>query len=95
MGRTLATANQILLNEQKSFSNFRRALRQPEQQAFDQLFAWARKHTAAVSMAAHALPFETILLAMVLEEHLAAERLRQQVEALQQVVERLSNGQHE
>jgi hypothetical protein len=95
MGRTLATANQILLDEQKSFSKFRRALRQSDQLAFDELFAGARKYTAAVALASHALPFEAILLAMVLEEHLATRSLRQQVEALQQAVERLSNGRHE
>ncbi len=89
MGRTLATANQILLDEQKAFRNFRRALRLPEQQAFDELFAYARRYTAAISMAAHALPLETILLAMLLEEHRANQRLREQVERLIQQVEPL------
>jgi hypothetical protein len=84
MGRTLATANQILLDEQKAFSNFRRALRLPDQQAFDELFAFARKHTAAISITAHALPFEAILLAMLVEEHNESRRLRQRVEALEQ-----------
>jgi hypothetical protein len=78
----------------KIFS-FRRALRKPDQLAFDELFAGARKYTAAVALASHALPFEAILLAMVLEEHLVTRSLRQQVEALQQAVERLSNGRHE
>ncbi len=84
MGRTLATANQILFDEQKAFSGFRRALRFPDQQAFDELFAFARKHTAAISIAAHALPFEAILLAMLVEEHNENRRLRQRVEALEQ-----------
>jgi hypothetical protein len=87
MGRTLATANQLLLDEQKSFTNFRRALRQPDRLAFDELFAGARRHTAAVSMAAHALPFEAILLAMLVEEHLQARLLREQVEALERRIE--------
>jgi hypothetical protein len=90
MGRTLATANQIIQNEEKAFANFRRALRKPDQRAFDDLFTGARKHTAAVSMAAHALPFETILLAMLLEEHLENTRLRQRVEELERRVNALS-----
>ena len=87
MGRTLATANQILLDEQKAFSNFRRALRLSDQQAFDELFALARKHTAAISITAHALPFEAILLAMLVEEHSENRRLRQRIEALEQRLE--------
>jgi hypothetical protein len=89
MGRTLATATQILSDEQQAFANFRRALRLQDQQAFDELFAFARKHTPAVSMAAHALPFETILLAMLLEEHREKQRLQERVELLAQRVERL------
>jgi len=67
MGKTLPTANQIILDEQQSFANFRRALRKEDQQAFDTLFARARRHTLSISQAAHALPFEAILLAMLVE----------------------------
>ncbi|MCL4806109.1 MAG: hypothetical protein KJ046_17575 [Anaerolineae bacterium] len=76
MGRTLATANQIILDEQAAFADFRRALRREDQQVFDALFAAARKHTAAISQAGHALPFEAILLAMLLEQARELERLR-------------------
>jgi hypothetical protein len=89
MGRTLETANQILLKEQREFSDFRRTLRQNDQRAFDALFANARKHTAAITMAAHALPFEAVLLAMLLEEHVQNQRLEQKVEALEALVEKL------
>jgi hypothetical protein len=77
MGRTLQTANQIVLNEQQAFSNFRRTLRREDQQLFDALFANARKHIAAISQANHALPFEAILLAMLLEQAREIERLKQ------------------
>jgi hypothetical protein len=76
MGRTLATANQIILDEQAAFAEFRRALRREDQRAFDALFAAARKHTAAISQASHALPFEVVLLAMLLEQARELERLR-------------------
>jgi hypothetical protein len=82
MGRTLATANQIILSEQQAYANFRRALRRQDQISFDDLFANARKHTAAIQVAAHALPFEVILLAMLLEEHSENRRLRQEVDEL-------------
>lgn len=87
MGRTLATVNQIILQEEKAFADFRRALRRNDQPAFDELFALARKHTAAISMAAHALPLETILLAMLLEEHLKYRALSRRMDELQRQVE--------
>jgi hypothetical protein len=76
MGRTLQTANQIILSEQVAFNNFRRTLPREYHQLFDTLFANARKHTAAISQANHALPFEAILLAMLLEQARELERLK-------------------
>ena len=75
MGRTLATTNQTILNEIAHFRNFRRALRPPDQARLDTLFAAARQHTAAISLADHALPFEAILLAMLLEQQRRIEQL--------------------
>lgn len=76
MGRTLATANQLVLEEQQAFADFRRALRREDQRAFDALFAYARLHTTAISQASHALPFESVLLAMLLELWKDLERHR-------------------
>jgi hypothetical protein len=67
MGRTLPTTTQIILEEQQAFLKFRRALRRDEQQIFDELFARARKHIMAINQADHVLPFEAILLAMLVE----------------------------
>jgi len=80
MGRTLPSITQAFLQEQEAFTRFRRALRRSDQLALDELFAAAHKHLAAAAYAAHALPFETFLLAMLLEEHKEVLRLRQAVE---------------
>lgn len=69
MGRTLPSITQAFLEEQASFSRFRRALRRSDQLALDDLFASAHQHLAAAAHAAHPLPLETFLLAMLLEEH--------------------------
>ena len=82
MGRTLPSATQIFLQEEAAFSRFRRALRRSDQLALDDLFTSARQHLAAVQYAMYALPFEMLLLAMLLEEHKEVLRLRQQLEAL-------------
>ena len=76
MGRSVRTANQVIIDEQQAFADFRRALRREDQRIFDALFAGARRHTAAISQAAHALPFEAILLAMVVEQAKEIDRLR-------------------
>ena len=75
MGRTLKTINQIIQTEEQAFANFRRTLRRSDQLIFDELFAGARKHIAAICQANHALPFEAILLAMLLEQAKEITRL--------------------
>ncbi|HJW90414.1 MAG TPA: hypothetical protein VJ436_07210 [Anaerolineales bacterium] len=82
MGRTLPAVTQAFLQEQEAFARFRRALRRSDQLALDDLFAAAHRHLAAAAYASHALPFETFLLAMLLEEHKEVMRLRQRVEDL-------------
>ncbi len=82
MGRTLPSATQAFLQEQQTFAGFRRALRRTDQLALDDLFASARQHLAAAAYASNALPFETFLLAMLLEEHKVVMRLRRQMEEL-------------
>jgi hypothetical protein len=80
MGRTLSSITMAFMQEQEAFSRFRRALRRSDQLALDDLFAMARKHLAPAAYAAHALPMETFLLAMLLEEHKEVMRLRQLIE---------------
>lgn len=82
MGRTLPSIAIAFQQEQESFQRFRRALRRSDQYVLDELFAAARLHLAAAAHAAHPLPFEIFLLAMLLEEHKEVLRLRQQLEAL-------------
>ena len=92
MGRTLASSTQLLIEEQQSFQNFRRALRRQHQIALDEMFASARKHTPAMAMAGHALPFETILLAMLLEEHVTNKQLRQDIDQLIGLIQQLMDA---
>ena len=82
MGRTLPSITQAFLQEQESFVRFRRALRRSDQLALDDLFADARQHLAAAAYAANPLPFETFLLAMLLEEHKRLLHLQNMLEEL-------------
>jgi hypothetical protein len=49
------------------------------------LFDSAHKHISAAAYAAHALPFETFLMAMLLEEHKEVMRLRKILEKLEEM----------
>lgn len=89
MGRTLPSITLSLNEEQAAYARFRRALRRSDQLALDELFVAARLHLAAAAYAANALPMETFLLCMLLEEHKETLHLRIQLEALQN---RLGDG---
>ncbi len=82
MGRTLPSFTQLIINEQNALTKFRRALRQEDQRAFDDLFRAARYHVAAAAYASHLLPFETMLLAMLIEEHKRVQHLQVLLERL-------------
>jgi hypothetical protein len=72
----------LIQQEEQSFAHFRRALRRTDQVALDDLFVSAHQHLAAAQYAAHALPFEVLLLSMLLEEHKQVMCLRQQMDEL-------------
>ncbi len=82
MGRTLPSITQTFLHEEQSLARFRRALRREDQLALDDLLAASRRHLAAAAYASHLLPFEVMLLAMLVEEHREVMRLRDQVATL-------------
>ncbi|MGD0610225.1 MAG: hypothetical protein ABSB41_01830 [Anaerolineales bacterium] len=82
MVHPLPSIKQDLLKELESYTRFRRALLRPDQIALDNLFNRASQHFAAAKYADHALPFEVLLLSMLLEEHKEVKRLRQLVDEL-------------
>jgi hypothetical protein len=91
MGRTLPSASQVFQIEEKSFARFRRALRRTDQLALDELFNFAQAHVAEAGYAAHPLPMEIYLLAMLLEEHKQVVKLREQVKVFNALVEHLKS----
>lgn len=82
MGRTTQTMTQLVTQEEAYWAPFRRALRKEDQEIFDRLFAAARHHTAPAHYASHATPFDSMLLAMVLETMKAVEALGRRLDAM-------------
>ncbi len=83
MGRTTQTMTQLVAQEEAYWAPFRRALRKEDQEIFDRLFAAARHHSAPAHYASHATPFDSMLLAMLLEAMKTVEALSRRVEALE------------
>jgi len=82
MGRTVLPFTQELYREEASWAPFRRALRREERELLDELFAAARYHTAACSFAGRAVPFEAIVMSMLVEERRALRELERKLEEL-------------
>ena len=82
MGRTLPSITNAFLHEQQSLARFRRALRLTDQRALDDLFGASRHHLAAAAYASHLLPFEIMLLSMLVEEHKLVLHLQMELERL-------------
>ena len=82
MGRTLITITQLLTETEANLSAFRRTLRRSDQYVFDGLFAAARRHIAAIGQAESLLPFESALLAMLLEQSKEIAVLEQKIDEL-------------
>jgi hypothetical protein len=70
----------LLQLDQSPVRDFRRALRSSDQAAFDDLFLRIREHAAAIKISGRTSTIETIILAMLLEEHKEVTRLRRLVE---------------
>jgi hypothetical protein len=96
MGRTLPSATLQIMQQHDALAQFRRALRREDQRAFDDLFRAARYHVAAIANASHLLPLETMLLAMLIEEHKRVLKLEamlgQTPEQETDATERLDSG---
>ena len=93
MGRTTPSISMQLNNERNAINNFRLALGREDQLAFDEIWVHVYKHLMAVNHANHLLPFETYLLAMLLEEHKVVKRLNKLVDELQKKLDKLLNEQ--
>ena len=59
---------------------YRRALRREDQAAFDRLFALAKRHMAEAANVSRPIPFDTLVISILLEQQKEIERLREQVE---------------
>jgi hypothetical protein len=84
MGRTVPTFTNIIDHEVASWAKYRRGLRREDQEYFDDIFRCARIHLAENFYAMRTVPFESILMSVVLEQRKMIRQLQDRVDALDQ-----------
>ena len=86
MGRTLPTFNTYLQDEIDAWRPFRRALRKEDKEAFDRLFTRARMMTAEATASARAVPFDAIVMAILLGQEKELERMQGEIDELREAL---------
>jgi hypothetical protein len=75
MGRTLSPFSQLIEYERHRWAPFKRALPNEDHAIFDRLFDCAKLHIPSGVMVSRPWPFETIVMAILLEHQKQLERL--------------------
>jgi hypothetical protein len=82
MGRTILSATQTWVEEEKALTRFVRALRKSDQLLAKELIALARQHIAEASYASNLYPMDIYLVSMLLELHKKIRKLEIKVEQI-------------
>jgi hypothetical protein len=83
MGKILPPLSQLIEYERRRWAPFRRALPKADQAPLDGLFDGAKLPIYAGVMVSRSWPFETMIMAIVLEHQKQVERLESLLDALQ------------
>lgn len=75
MGRNNDTFTLAIRTHQELWGKFRRGLRKEEQLLFDEMWRAPKLHLAAGAFLANAVPLETILMCMLLEQYKRIKQL--------------------
>ena len=82
MGRTILSATQTWVEEDKALMRFVRALRKKDQVLIEELIALSRKHIAEASYASNLYPMDIYLISMLLELYKKVRQLEIKVEQM-------------
>lgn len=82
MGRTVPTFRNIIESFGWEWKDFKRALREIDREAFDEMMNHARSHASAGSNMSNPNPFEPIVMSILVEHEKTIKKLRENVERL-------------
>ncbi len=77
MGRTVPTFRNVVESFGWEWNDFKRALRNIDKEAFDELINHARKHAAAGSNMTSPNPFEPVVMSILVEHEKTIRKLRE------------------
>ena len=80
MGRTVPTFTNLIDAELSSWTKFRRGLRKEDQEVFDEIFRAVKLHLAENFYAMRAVPFESMMMSILIEQQKAIRKLEKEVE---------------
>ena len=83
MGRTVPTFTNIIDNELSTWSKYRRGLRKEDQEVFDDIFRSAKLHLAENFYAMRAVPFESIMMSIAVEQRKLINKLQDRIVRLE------------
>jgi hypothetical protein len=83
MGKTLPPFSSLIEQERRRWMPFKKALPKADQAIFDRLFDCAKLHIQAGVMVARPWLFETIVMAIALEQQKQVERLESLLDELE------------
>jgi 3-methyladenine DNA glycosylase/8-oxoguanine DNA glycosylase len=83
MGKTLPPLSSLIEQERRRWMPFKKALPKADQPLFDRLFDCAKRHIQAGVMVLRPWPFETIVMAILLEQQKQLEQAQRRLEELQ------------
>ncbi|EPG64265.1 hypothetical protein ACE5IS_18450 [Leptospira wolffii] len=82
MGRTVIPYSRQMQYVESSLGQFRRGLRKPDQEVFDELMRTARLQVQAGVMASSPYPIDTMLVTMMIDLKKEISRLQKELENL-------------
>ncbi len=80
MGRTVPSFRNVIESFGWEWNDFKRALRDIDKKAFDELMNHARRHAAAGTNMANPAPFEPVVMSILLEHEKTLRKLRENAE---------------
>src|SRR5689334_12076722 len=81
MGRNNATFTLIINEYRETWNKFRRGLRKEDQELFDEMWRAPKLHLAAGAFRAGEVPFETIVMSMLLQHYTMLRKLEEALAA--------------
>ena len=93
MGRTVPTFTNIIDSELASWSKYRRGLPRDDQEIFDEIFRAAKRRLASNFYAMRTIPFESIIVSIVIEQGKQLYELRRKVEGLEKRIMAVGEGE--